>query len=146
MADIPVVNRHNHSMGVGPYHTRGMPVAPASSACQMLAAAVKFRLLACLLTVLATVLSVRTTVRDHALAAWVSALVRLGHDCVPFAPRLPIRRSEHKHNRSVLPLGHPSRLSLKAKHTTPMFRPEKVSDSGPDDAGMCALLHRSRVG
>jgi hypothetical protein len=83
MADIPVVNRHNHSMGVGPYHTRGMPVAPASSACQMLAAAVKFRLLPCLLTVLATVLSVRTTLRDHALAAWVSALVRLGHDWVP---------------------------------------------------------------
>jgi len=63
------------------------------SACRMLAAAAKFSLPSGLLTVLAAVLAVRTTLGDHTLAAGVSALVRVGHGCPPwrrlYAPAKP---------------------------------------------------------
>jgi hypothetical protein len=50
------------------------------SAGLVLAATAKLGLLAGFLAVLAAVLPVRTALGDHALAGWVRALVRVGHD------------------------------------------------------------------
>ena len=63
--------------------SRSCPSGPPLLACGVTAFATELRLLPLLLTVLAAVFSVGTPVFDLALAAGVSALVRLRHDGFP---------------------------------------------------------------
>ena len=100
----------------------------------MLAAAAKLGLLAGFLAVLTAVFAVRTAFGDHALAGWVRAFVRVGHD-VTSPPLYASDTADHKIDRRVAVTLPFSDLSYLADSTfvivtvMPLTSPVIVSDS-----------------
>ena len=86
----------------------------------------------------------KDTLRDHALAAWVSALVRLGHDWGPLRAETTHTQKRTQAQPKRAAARPPFAAVPKAQAPDADVSPEKISDSRPDDAEGSVLFCTDR--